>query len=275
LEKKKKKTQSSSSDLFYPPRTKVCTQTFSRFLTDYHLNLDSFFFIVSLVAKSDKDRVRAAGALAGVSEGEEKKKYERSAADADLAMREFKKYSAVQSRNLTNAAVSGFQRYSSEIIQAVVLKRPEILRSGQNIRIEDVLRFNRHKDIVSYLIDKKINELSYGGIQDIEAYFRDRLNIEMFNSERERTLLTVFIEIRNINVHNRGIVNDLFLSKVGLVEGFRFERGKTFQVDLDELIKLSDNAIGVALNLDRAVSNKFKLKRKSHAAWTINNVQLS
>jgi hypothetical protein len=108
----------------------------------------------------------------------------------------------------------------------------------------------------------------------METHFRDRLGIEMFATDRARILLTTFVEIRNINVHNRGIVNDLFLSKVGKVNEFKFAKGKYFHVDMDMLKLMSDNAIETALALDQAVATKFGLQRKSHARWVAPSVKV-
>jgi hypothetical protein len=218
--------------------------------------------------------VTAAKALMGGAKPEEKESLQKSANDPDAALRQLKRFASVQSRNLTNATVNGLQHYFSEIIQAAALKRPEMLRSGETLRVDEILRFKRYKDLVTFLIDKKINELSYGGIKGMEPYFRDKLGIEMFGKDRSRILLTTFVEIRNINIHNRGYINDLFLSKVGKVDGFNFAKGKYFHVDMDMLKLLSDNAIETALELDHAVATKFGLQRKSHERWLNLNVKI-
>jgi hypothetical protein len=90
----------------------------------------------------------------------------------------------------------------------------------------------------------------------------------MFATDTARVLLTAFVEIRNVNVHNGGIVNELFLSKVGKIDGFEFARGRQFHVDMDKLILLSDNAIRTALGIDQAVATKFGLQRKAHKLWS-------
>lgn len=171
-------------------------------------------------------------------------------------LEQLKKHSTVQSRNLTNGIVNAFQRYFSAIINAAALKRPEMLSSSQTVRVDDVLRFTRHKDLVAFIIDRKINELSYGGLAAMEKYFDDRLGVRMFDDNRQRELLRLFVEVRNINVHNGGIVT-LFASRVGTVEGFSYSKGKTFHVDMDALITLSENAIRVAMHIDSTVSAKF------------------
>lgn len=143
-------------------------------------------------------------------------------------LEQLKKHSSVHSRNLTNGIVNAFQRYFSAIINAAALKRPEMLSSSQTVRVDDVLRFTRHKDLVAFIIDRKINELSYGGLADMEKYFDDRLGVRMFDDNRQRELLCLFVEVRNINVHNGGIVNDLFASRVGTVKASPTPRARPF-----------------------------------------------
>ena len=276
MQKSKKKIDMTSKNegersFFYPPRDIVCTRAFSNFLLEYHSNFDSFFYIASLAIKSDDVRVRAANLfvrhLSANASDEERERHRKAASDLDAAWRQLRKFAPLLSRNLTNTAVSGVQRYFSEIIQTVALKKPEILKSAQTLRVDEILNFNNHKDLVAYLIDRKINELSYGGLDGVEEYFSDRLGIKMFTSDQQRTLLKVFFELRNINVHSGGIVNDLFLRRVGQVDGFQFVRGECFHVDMDELEKLAGNAIQIALEVDRSTASKFKLRRKAHDIW--------
>ncbi|WP_031298362.1 hypothetical protein [Sphingobium lactosutens] len=255
-------------DVFYPDHDTVCTDAFSRFLGEYFTNLDLFFFVIHLVAKADDARVTASKALlTGESDPVKREQYERSIAQPDVMLDQLKKHSTVQSHNLTNGIVNAFQRYFSAIINSAALKRPDIIASSQTIKIEDILRFNKYKDLIEFIIDRKINELSYGGLVDMERYFSDRLGVRMFPDDRQRDLLRLFVEVRNINVHNGGVVNDIFISRVGAVEGFVYAKGKTFHVDMDALVTLSENAMRVAMHIDATVSAKFGLLRKAHRSW--------
>lgn len=255
-------------DIFYPQRDTVCTDAFSRFLNEYHANIDYFFFVIRLVTNTDEGRVRASRALLIAEPDDEKRaRHEASAADPDATLRELQRHSTVQSRNLTNGIVNAFQRYFSSIIQAAAQKRPELLTSSQTVRVDDILKFTRHRDLVAFIIDRKINDLSYGGMTEMEKYFGDRLGVRMFQNDRERDLLRLFVEVRNINVHNGGIVNDLFAGRVGTVEGLPYAKAKAFHVDMDALVMLSANAMRVALNIDLVVSRKFGLQRRTHSVW--------
>ena len=256
------------SPFFYPNKATVCTRAFSEFLSEYHANLDSFFFVITLVSRADAARVGAAKALKGVARNdEEKRKYEENEKDIDAALRQLKKHSTVQSQNLTNGAVSAFQRYFSNIIQSAALKRPVLLSSAQTVRLDDVLKFTRHKDLISFIVDRKVNELAYGGLSEMERYFSENLGVQIFANNDQRELLRLFVETRNINVHNGGIVNEIFWSRVGKVANFKFEKGKRFHIDFDSLVQLSENAMRVAMNIDENVAGKFGLKRQTHKAW--------
>ena len=255
-------------DVFYPSKQTQCTKPFSQFLRDYHSHLDLFFFVVQLVTHADHSRVKASKVLAPLeTRSEERARLEASAADPNVTLRVLQKHSGVLSRNLTNGMVNAFQRYFSAIVQAVAEKRPVVMTSGQTVKVDDVLRFTRHRDLVAFIIDRKINDLSYGGLAEMEKYFNERLGVQMFQSERERDVMRVFIEARNINAHNGGVVNELFLSRVGKVKGFKFTEGKPFHVDMDALVELSENAMRVAMEIDATVSAKFGLRRKAHGRW--------
>lgn len=265
---KRSEAGSPYPDAFYPKPDTVCTDAFSRFLKEYHSNLDFFFFVIHLVGTADSGRLHASKALL-VAESDPRKraKYEESIANPDATLKELQKHSTVVSRNLSNGIVNAFQRYFSAIINAAALKRPEMISSSQSIRIDDVLRFTKHKDLVAFIIDRKINDLSYGGLSEMEKYFDDRLGVQMFEDDRQRDLMRLFVEVRNINVHNGGIVNDLFVNRVGIVEGFPYSKGRGFHVDMDALVTLSENAMRVAMHIDAVVGGKFALKRQKHRNW--------
>jgi hypothetical protein len=253
---------------FMPDRTTLSTEPFSQFLAEYRSNVNAFFFITNVVSRVDSTRVIAAKALLpGAKTNEERDSLQASVENHDETLKALNKHAGVMSMNLTNGVVSAFQRYFSSIVQAAALKQPLLLASSQQIRVDDILRFSRHRDLVSFIVDRKVNELAYGGLIDLEKFFSERLGVRMFDSNDERERLRLFIEARNINVHNGGIVNDIFLSRAGSVEGFQYTRGKRFQLDFDELFTLTVNAMKVAMHIDAAVAAKFRIKRKADIKW--------
>ncbi len=256
------------TEYFYPPSKTVCTAAFSRFLSDYHENLDSFLFVTRVVSRADETRVVASKALLPLARNDgEREKYQKSIDNESVVFDQFKKHSKIHSQNLTNGSVNAFQRFFSGLVQSVALKRPETITSSAQVKIEDVIKFSSHRKLIEFLVDKKVNELAYGGLQDMERFFVERLGIAMFEDEVERSLLRLFIEARNINVHNGGVANSIFAGRVGTIDGFNYTVGKRFHVDFDDLIKLSENAMRVAMRLDREVAAKFRMQVKAHSTW--------
>ena len=254
---------------FFPSPNTICTRAFSQFLRDYRASSDLFMFTVQLASNADKVVSTASKALLAVGgqSQEERERLEKSVAEPDAAFKKLRSHAEVLSQNLTNGFVNAFQRYFSTIIQSAAEKRPALMSSSQTIRIDDVFRFTKHRDLVAFIIDRKVNDLSYGGIFEMERYFDERLGIQMFNDDEQRALLRMFVEARNINVHNGAVVNDLFASRVGKVDGFPYTKGARFYIDLDRLGVLSKNAMRVAKSIDQTVSEKFGLKRQKHCVW--------
>jgi hypothetical protein len=138
-----------------------------------------------------------------------------------------------------------------------------VLRSSERIAIDEVLQFTRFDDLIAYIADRKITELSYGGLKELERFLAERLGLALFASSRERMLLTIFVELRNIETHNRGIINELFLKRVGSTKNdkWKFVEGKVYHALYDEFVELANNSIEVSVRLDSAIAKKFKLKR--------------
>lgn len=221
-----------------------------------------FLFIVRMVATLDENRVRASDYLMRSAKSDEDKKYERNVSEPDRLLKLLQRqHSVVLSQNLTNGIVTSFQRYFSSVIQEAVRKRPTVLSSSQTIKAEDVFKFSKHRDLVAFMIDRKVNDLSYGGLNDMEKYFDDHLGVKMFSDDKQRKLLRFFVEVRNINVHNGGVTNDLFASRVKTVENFPYKKGEAIHLDLTKIEALADNAMRVIQNIDSLVAEKFSLRK--------------
>jgi hypothetical protein len=247
--------------LYIPQQTQTCTDALYRFISEYDRIIALFFFIIQSATRMDEMQSIAAKALAEGAAGEKP----TETFNRKTSFKRVQEFSSVISRNLIVGMANNFHCYLSESLQGVVMKRHEILRSGERITTEDILQFGSMQDLRAYIADKKINELSYGGIKQMQEFISDRLCVEMFTSSEQQALLTIFVELRNIHTHNRGIVNQLFLDRIGAGhKQFNFTLAKLFHVDFDNFILLSKNAIEVALHVDDALARKFKIRRSHY-----------
>lgn len=66
-------------------------------------------------------------------------------------------------------------------------------------------------------------------------------------------------EIRNINVHNDGIVNSIFLDRIKFEIGINYSKGKFLNVGWDDYTKMTNIVVKEVLNFDRQARKKFGL----------------
>lgn len=251
------------------PRAKVaCSEAGYRFQLQHFHVFDFFMFAVSLTANSDKTQFIAAKALAGLGDSDAIARFERIQQNPKPAFRKLRSFAEYQSEVMMIRLVDNFLAFLSETIQSCMSKKPELLRSREQIKTEDVLRFTNRRELVDFLVNRKLNELSYGGLRGIEEFLEQRLNIALVDNDKERALLSIAIELRNIYTHNRGVVNELFLSRVTTNQHtYEFFQGKRFHADFDEIIGFANNLFDIAIRLDGPALTKFGLRKKRYLTW--------
>lgn len=249
----------------HPIKDELCTLQLRRFLKLHETAWDFFYFVVHLADRADQVRLRATKALAAGGDEKYANDLKQIEADPQPAQDKLNSFGNYQAENMVIRMVDNFLSYLAEIIQQAIQKQPRILMSEEMIRVEDILRFTRYSELVSYLVEKKISSLSYSSIKDIERFVQKRTGLELFSNDLERTLLVLSIELRNIYSHNRGIVSEMTLRKLaGLDHGWDLKKGKRWGTDYDELTRLSNNLVAISRRLDASFAIKFGIKRKRY-----------
>ena len=188
--------------------------------------------------------------------------------DPEPTFRRLRSFNEHQSELMVVRLVDNFLSFISETLQACMSKKPELLRSSDQIKVADVLRFSNRKELVDFLVNRKLNELSYGGLRGIEEFLAQRLNVALVADDAERIPLSVAIELRNIYTHNRGVVNELFLSRLQRHDHpYEFVEGQRFQADFDEIVGFANCLFDLAVRLDGQLVAKFSFQKKRFATW--------
>lgn len=159
-------------------------------------------------------------------------------------------------------SIDNFVIYFKEILAEVVYKRPEILRSKDQERLDFILDYESMSDLLKAISEKKIEELFYRGINDIERFFKDRLGIELFKDDEFRKIINKLIKQRNLIVHNRGRITKEFHKEFpadGFIEGMY----QTFTY-LD-ISRLNLHLHNYLVELDIEIAAKFDLELIKHA----------
>lgn len=259
---------SDGTGFFYPEDTILISRNLYLFLKDYAQVIELFFFTMHLAHRADEVMVIASKVLIkSANEDSAKERYQSAIDNPDRMKQKLYEFSRVNSRNLTVNIVDAFLWFISATIQAAMKKRPELVKSGESIKVEDIFDYRNKRELIDYLIDRKVNSLSYGGMSRIEKFIDDAMGVKLFASNEDRELMQIFVEVRNIEVHNRGIVNRVFLSRIVQNNSFDFVEGKRAHLDFDELVRLTGVCVKTAIEIDDRICAKFGIKRKRYSTW--------
>jgi hypothetical protein len=111
-------------------------------------------------------------------------------------------------------AVDSYIAYLTELLSLIFRARPESLRSGEEVKLDFVLAHSTRAGLINALIDRKVNQLSYQGMRSLSQFLSRKLGFELFQSEESLERAVLLVEIRNLIVHARGIVNETFVQRV-------------------------------------------------------------
>ncbi len=259
--------QSEAEAFYFPPSSTRCTEPLWLFLSDYKKVIDLFFFLLNLATRADHVAVVAAKALIEGASDEDKVHHQKIIDNPNRFTERLNEFSTLNSKNLTLNIVNGFLWYLSTILQEAMKRRPQMVKSKEKIEIETIFEFKNRRELVNFLIDRKINSLSYGSVSDLEDFIRNSLGVELFPNNRAKQLVQVFIEVRNVQIHNRGKVNRVFLKRVKDQGEFTFKEGKSAHLNYEKLVTLSKTCLETAIDLDALIAKKFGVQTRRVSTW--------
>jgi hypothetical protein len=167
-----------------------------------------------------------------------------------------KKYMDVFQEILYVKHVENYINYVAGITYQIFVAKPETLRSSENITIKEALSHETIEHLILYVSERKVNELSYLSLTDLNKYFDDRFGIQLAK-ENDLHNLVIAIEVRNLAVHNRSIINQRYVNRLKI----SYEKiGTKRIIDHDELLELSSLLFRCVKSLDEEVKTKFGLK---------------
>jgi len=154
-------------------------------------------------------------------------------------------------------SIDNFISYFKDILSEIVMINPNILKSKEKERLDFILNFESLSDLRKAISEKKIDELFYKGISDIEIFFTDRLGIDLFKNDEDKNGINYMIKQRNLIVHNRGKISKEFVTEfpekkhsVGHYLFYTYEGISLLNVQLQNFL----------VDLDEELSKKFRLE---------------
>lgn len=149
-----------------------------------------------------------------------------------------------------------FEAALSDIIRAALFFKPQILKSKKMISYEDVLGEPNMESLVAKIVDKEVSDLTYGSIDDLIEYLKNKLHVPIDFLPEEKNELNWCKAKRNLLVHNQGRVDAKFLKMEAVGKYSMGESIIITETDWDDARYLLER---IVLALESAVTRKFKL----------------
>ena len=123
-----------------------------------------------------------------------------------------------------------------------------------------VLEYKNMDDLVAALAEARVNSLSYKGMRNLSKYLSERLGFRLFSDSEAENCAIEIVELRNLIVHNRGVVNRIVASRLpSLSAGI----GKPVPLDPAKVFSDLIFLIHSARDIDGRAADKFDLPLSS------------
>lgn len=173
------------------------------------------------------------------------------------ARKELSSLSAYNNRLSYQAAYNAFSTYITDLIKEIYQKNNAILNSKSTVTYREVLRFSRIRDLIDYMIEKRVSDLSYQSIEDLNSEMKDKISFDLFLSPRRMRTISRISEKRNLITHNNAVVNHRYIERT---KDKRRSVGE--RVYLQNGVDLMMYLLTVASDIDARAISKFRLNSR-------------
>lgn len=149
-----------------------------------------------------------------------------------------------------------FEAALSDMIRAALLYKPQILKSKKMISYEDILNEPDMGSLVAKIVEKEVSDLTYGSIDDLVEYLKNKLHLPIDLLPEEKDELNWCKAQRNLLVHNQGKVDAKFLRMRSVV---KYSLGENIIITESNWNDASYLLERIVLALQSALVRKFKL----------------
>lgn len=119
------------------------------------------------------------------------------------------------SENVLKSYVSVFEDYLKEILEYLFNSHPHHIFKGKTtFPSTRLLEYDSLESLKKNLIKEKVTSLSFNSLVEVISFIENEFKVDMEIDTETLEVLTEITLIRNIFVHNKGIVNEIFMQKV-------------------------------------------------------------
>ena len=156
--------------------------------------------------------------------------------------------------------VDNYLCFLSSILKECLLSRPEaMLALETSISLEMVLSHESKESLLQTVAEDEVQRLSYKSFGDLARFFGKNLKIKIAN-ELQKSKIIQAIEIRNISIHNRCVIDKKYCRKTGTDQA---QAGSVMILDYDHLKEIAKALAASAIHSDSELSEKYRLQKVS------------
>jgi hypothetical protein len=109
--------------------------------------------------------------------------------------------------------VNSFLTYLADLMTLIYEKYPKKLSSDKKTTYRFCIEHHMAGDLISALAEETVMGLTHQGLDDLTKYFEEKLGLVLFTKDGHSGNVALWVDIRNVITHNRGIVNRFFVQR--------------------------------------------------------------
>lgn len=160
----------------------------------------------------------------------------------------------VLNRILFSSVVDNFETYLSDILFEIYSAKPETLKSEQMVKVEDVLNWSDIQDFITFWAKQKIGKLQKGSVKGFIAENKQIKDLNVVDISVQDDIERI-LQIRHLNSHRNGIVDDKFLKYFPA----GYSHGTECQMSIDEILDKIGYLANIVDKIDNAAILRYNL----------------
>lgn len=174
----------------------------------------------------------------------------------DVMTKHVQLYQPLLLQMLLARGVDNYLIYLSELLALIFRTKPKMLKSGEMVTYEMILQYDTMDELIAGLVEERVNALSFKGLGPLIDDISKRFGFNLFDQVDDRERAIRLVDLRNIIVHNRAVVDRKFLARQS--EG-QVHLGDRVELDVHEVFRELDFLTRSAFDIDKRAADKFKL----------------
>ncbi len=204
--------------------------------------------------------IKALPNVADLSE-DEKAKAKLAAKKGEVLRYDYSVHRQFVNEIMLSRAVESFDLYVLQVLRLIFEAQPNLLKSESPIDAATVLELRTFEHIVFHLAERKLHDLSYKPLSELQKFFKDRVGLDLFRSQEIYEMVLLASEVRNLIAHNDCKVSQQFKQRTkDIANPLKINEHSKVLIDDDWLHRASYTLDGVVFDFDEAAVAKFGLK---------------